>query len=176
MQAVTESGLYALIFKSRVEKAQDFRKWVTSEVLPAIRKDGFYVQTEAVMAKYPVCAKFSEFFGFCRKLDMSPDAAGEIARSLMIRAGSTITEPKPKAPTTAPKRNSATLEKNIGLLSGHLACKPQRAAECQQAMAAAHGWSRATFYRVLARGRKSGAIKANPFGQLTSEIHTVTAQ
>jgi prophage antirepressor-like protein len=39
---VNESGLYALIFRSRKEEARRFRKWVTSEVLPAIRKRGYY--------------------------------------------------------------------------------------------------------------------------------------
>jgi anti-repressor protein len=40
---VNESGLYALIFKSRKPEAKAFRLWVTSIVLPAIRKDGMYV-------------------------------------------------------------------------------------------------------------------------------------
>ena len=40
---VNESGLYALIFGSRKESARSFKRWVTSEVLPAIRKDGYYV-------------------------------------------------------------------------------------------------------------------------------------
>jgi prophage antirepressor-like protein len=40
--AVTESGLYALIFTSRKTEAKRFKKWVTSEVLPAIRKTGQY--------------------------------------------------------------------------------------------------------------------------------------
>ncbi len=42
LQFVTESGLYALIFKSRKPEAKKFRKWVTSEVLPAIRRHGRY--------------------------------------------------------------------------------------------------------------------------------------
>lgn len=42
MLCVTESGLYHLIFKSKMLKAKDFRKWVTSEVLPSIRKTGGY--------------------------------------------------------------------------------------------------------------------------------------
>lgn len=42
MTAVTESGLYAMILKSRRPEAKRFRKWVTSEVLPAIRKTGRY--------------------------------------------------------------------------------------------------------------------------------------
>lgn len=40
---VNESGLYALVFQSRKPAAQEFRKWVTSEVLPSIRKYGKYV-------------------------------------------------------------------------------------------------------------------------------------
>lgn len=37
---ISESGLYALVLKSRKPEAKAFRKWVTSEVLPAIRKNG----------------------------------------------------------------------------------------------------------------------------------------
>jgi prophage antirepressor-like protein len=40
---VNESGLYSLIFTSRKPEAKRFRKWVTSEVLPAIRETGRYV-------------------------------------------------------------------------------------------------------------------------------------
>lgn len=42
MSAVCESGLYALIFQSRKPNARKFRKWVTSEVLPSIRRKGYY--------------------------------------------------------------------------------------------------------------------------------------
>ncbi len=44
MTGVTESGLYALIMMSRKPSAKRFRKWVTAEVLPAIRRDGAYFQ------------------------------------------------------------------------------------------------------------------------------------
>ena len=39
---INESGLYTLIFGSKLESAQRFKHWVTSEVLPAIRKTGGY--------------------------------------------------------------------------------------------------------------------------------------
>lgn len=42
---INESGLYALILRSRKPEAKRFRKWVTSEVLPSIRKTGAYTQT-----------------------------------------------------------------------------------------------------------------------------------
>ena len=48
MTAVTESGLYAMIFKSKRPEAKRFRKWVTSEVLPAIRKTGRYEAQETI--------------------------------------------------------------------------------------------------------------------------------
>ena len=42
VQCVTESGLYHLVFTSTRPNAKAFRRWVTSEVLPALRKDGHY--------------------------------------------------------------------------------------------------------------------------------------
>ncbi|MBF0950573.1 MAG: Bro-N domain-containing protein [Alloprevotella tannerae] len=42
MTIVNESGLYNLIFQSRKPEAKAFRKWVTSEVLPTLRKTGRY--------------------------------------------------------------------------------------------------------------------------------------
>lgn len=42
MVIINESGLYALIFGSRLESAKKFKRWVTSEVLPSIRKTGSY--------------------------------------------------------------------------------------------------------------------------------------
>ncbi|MBQ3800732.1 MAG: hypothetical protein II837_10595, partial [Treponema sp.] len=45
---INESGLYALIFGSQLEGARKFKHWVTSEVLPAIRKSGNYTASPAV--------------------------------------------------------------------------------------------------------------------------------
>lgn len=42
MTVINESGLYALIFGSKLDSAKRFKRWVTSEVLPAIRKTGSY--------------------------------------------------------------------------------------------------------------------------------------
>ena len=39
---INESGLYSLILSSKLPKAKEFKRWVTSEVLPAIRKTGSY--------------------------------------------------------------------------------------------------------------------------------------
>ena len=45
MTFVNESGLYSLIFGSKLESARKFKHWVTSEVLPSIRKTGQYITT-----------------------------------------------------------------------------------------------------------------------------------
>ena len=50
MLCVNESGLYALIFASRKPEARAFKHWVTSTVLPAIRKDGGYIMGEEKVA------------------------------------------------------------------------------------------------------------------------------
>lgn len=45
---INESGLYSLIFSSKLEGAQRFKRWVTSEVLPSIRKSGHYMTPAAL--------------------------------------------------------------------------------------------------------------------------------
>lgn len=45
---INESGLYALIFGSKLESAQRFKRWVTSEVLPSIRKHGIYATDNVI--------------------------------------------------------------------------------------------------------------------------------
>lgn len=47
---INESGLYSLIFSSKMDKAREFKRWVTSEVLPAIRKHGAYM-TDGVIER-----------------------------------------------------------------------------------------------------------------------------
>lgn len=44
---INESGVYSLIFSSRLEKAREFKRWVTSVVLPSIRKHGAYIAPQA---------------------------------------------------------------------------------------------------------------------------------
>ncbi|WP_181312494.1 phage antirepressor KilAC domain-containing protein [Nocardioides campestrisoli] len=47
---VNESGLYSLILRSRRPEAREFKRWVTREVLPQIRRTGSYTPTQAVPA------------------------------------------------------------------------------------------------------------------------------
>ncbi|MBT0905701.1 phage antirepressor KilAC domain-containing protein [Streptococcus lutetiensis] len=46
LSAINESGLYSLILSSKLPQAKDFKRWVTSEVLPTIRKHGMFATDE----------------------------------------------------------------------------------------------------------------------------------
>lgn len=50
MIVINESGLYDMVFESRLPKAREFRHWVTDEVLPSIRKHGGYILNQDTMS------------------------------------------------------------------------------------------------------------------------------
>lgn len=54
---INESGLYALIFGSKLESAKRFKHWVTSEILPSIRKHGGYIAGQENMSDEQLLAK-----------------------------------------------------------------------------------------------------------------------
>ena len=51
---INESGLYSLIMSSQLPSAKKFKRWVTSEVLPSIRKNGEYKKTDSYAIEDPV--------------------------------------------------------------------------------------------------------------------------
>lgn len=54
---INESGLYSLIMKSKLPQAKVFKRWVTSEVLPSIRKHGGYMAGQETMSPEELLAK-----------------------------------------------------------------------------------------------------------------------
>lgn len=54
---INESGFYSLILRSDMPKAKQFKRWVTSEVLPQIRKTGGYIPIEEEMSEAEIMAK-----------------------------------------------------------------------------------------------------------------------
>ena len=56
MKIINESGLYDLVFESRLPSAKRFRHWVTSEVLPSIRKNGGYIQNQEELTPEQIVA------------------------------------------------------------------------------------------------------------------------
>ena len=57
MTVINESGLYSLILSSKLPKAKEFKRWVTSEVLPSLRKTGSY--TVPQMSEMEMIAKLA---------------------------------------------------------------------------------------------------------------------
>ena len=50
MKVINESGLYSLVMSSRIPSAKRFKRWVTSEILPSIRKHGGYIFNQDAMS------------------------------------------------------------------------------------------------------------------------------
>lgn len=57
MAIINESGLYSLILSSKLPNAKKFKKWVTSEVLPSIRKNGGYIAGQDTMSDDELMAR-----------------------------------------------------------------------------------------------------------------------
>jgi anti-repressor protein len=79
MNIINESGLYHLIFKSNMPQAMAFRKWVTSELLPTIRKTGQYALKQRCM---PIMQELSMEREWRRQLESLTRAfrAGVVSR------------------------------------------------------------------------------------------------
>ena len=88
MTFVNEDGLYDVILDSRKPQARAFRKWITSEVLPSIRKTGQY----SVQKQYPIPRTFSE------ALRLAADQQEEIEeqRKMIEAKDAKIAKDKPK--------------------------------------------------------------------------------
>lgn len=57
MTIINESGLYSLVLSSKLPGAKQFKRWVTSEVLPSIRKSGGYINGQDTMSPEELMAK-----------------------------------------------------------------------------------------------------------------------
>ncbi len=77
---VTESGLYAVILRSDKPNAKKFRKWVTGEVLPSIRKNGGYIANQENLTPEQIVAN-----------------ALVVAQNIITQKDKQIEEMKPKA-------------------------------------------------------------------------------
>lgn len=71
MTIINESGVYSLIFSSKLEKAREFKHWVTSDVLPAIRRHGAYL-TPAAEKQLSVLV--TEFQKLAARVELLEDA------------------------------------------------------------------------------------------------------
>lgn len=93
MTIINESGLYSLIFGSKLETAKQFKRWVTSEVLPTLRKNGTYSVTTT--CQYPVSAASIEsatnagrlFERLMKSQGIPPHEIAMVVRDIFLQAG-----------------------------------------------------------------------------------------
>ena len=90
---INESGLYSLVLSSKLPCAKAFKKWVTSEVLPSIRKHGAYM-TEQVLEEVTKNPDF--MIGLLQKLKAEKQKNEELQTAVMAQSRQ-ISEMKPKA-------------------------------------------------------------------------------
>ncbi len=74
MPVINESGMYSLIFASKLPTAKQFKRWVTSEVLPSIRKSGMYLTDKAADAYMHSPEEFAEMASRCSALERKVEA------------------------------------------------------------------------------------------------------
>ena len=87
LSIINESGLYSLILTSRKPEAKKFKKWVTSEVLPAIRKTGSY--SLASSTKPTIVSQPRMYFAatrIARNLEFARSVGGRAAMYDQLRA------------------------------------------------------------------------------------------
>lgn len=89
---INESGLYSLVLKSKLEGAKQFKRWVTSEVLPSIRKHGMYAKEELLNNPELMIAVATEL-----KQEREQRKQLELEKAMLIQENNEL---KPKADYT----------------------------------------------------------------------------
>lgn len=86
---INESGLYSLILSSKLPKAKEFKRWITSEVLPALRKTGHYGSPHTLADLVPLIESLRKIMESQRS---HPVEIAHMAKSLCEQAGIALPE------------------------------------------------------------------------------------
>ena len=96
MVIINESGLYSLIFGSKLESAKKFKHWVTSEVLPQIRKAGSYVMPQVCNPSEIPLGELASFLKIMDRVahrqNLSPHRIAENFKKVSAQFGVELTE------------------------------------------------------------------------------------
>lgn len=115
MWFINESGLYNLIFQSRKPEARAFRKWVTNEVLPSIRRTGAYGVEQQERKRLPL-PKYRPFFDEWKQRvrpyisrkeleDVAKECVVTLSHVQKVYAGTSMSAPVTRIITEYAKRN-----------------------------------------------------------------------
>ncbi len=86
---INESGLYSLILSSKLPKAKEFKRWITSEVLPALRKTGHYGSPHTLADLVPLIESLRKIMESQRS---HPVEIAEMAKTLCEQNGIRLPE------------------------------------------------------------------------------------
>ena len=89
MTVINESGLYSLILSSKLPKAKEFKRWITSEVLPALRKTGHYGSPHTLADLVPLIESLRKIMESQRS---HPVEIAEMAKTLCEQNGINLPE------------------------------------------------------------------------------------
>lgn len=167
--AVSESGLYSLIFQSRKPSAKSFRKWVTAEVLPSIRRTGGYNRQQspdtpeetARLTKTRIRAALTWVKGVSEVMNLSPSSRLELLRQVADGAATPLPDYVPanhilRSATDLLRDNNAKLNaiefNRLLIRQGYLEVLPRRASR----------GAVKTFKHITDKGLEYGENRANP--------------
>ena len=112
MVTINESGVYALIMGSKLERAKKFKHWVTSEVLPAIRKQGYYgISHELTDAVQQLADQYGTI---CKAIELMAKTQQQTNEVLSVVADTVqlmahhIMKPQPTTTDLQPNQNQTT--------------------------------------------------------------------
>jgi len=131
MTTVNESGLYSLILSSKLPQAKSFKRWVTSEVLPSIRKTGSYTapqkQSQDERLHIMEMNARSRMAQTYLKL-ANVDTLSETYKTVLVSKASEVLAGEPILPLPASKHDRVYSAKDIGDMFGISANKVGRIA------------------------------------------------
>jgi prophage antirepressor-like protein len=152
---INESGLYSLILTSRKPEAKKFKKWVTSEVLPAIRKTGRYVAPQVVQANSGAAG-----VALPSSTDLLAREVAALTRELRGLSRKVI---------TTQTKLVKSQERNLALIEGHMSgeeatatiLRMEREGKSRAAIVAATGRNYNAVRQAIFKARQRGELSAD---------------
>ena len=121
---INESGLYSLVLSSKLPGAKEFKRWVTSEILPSIRKHGAYMTPETLQA---AILNPDTMIQLCQQLKNAQEKNRELSvTNSRLTVENQIMQPKAEYFDELVDRNLLT---NFRETAKELECKPKKFVE-----------------------------------------------
>lgn len=184
---INESGLYSAILKSRKPEAKTFKKWVTSEVLPSIRKTGSYAMPAAQPLMHtPLIADLAAVDALARMLNVAPSGRIAMARVALEHSAPHLLPALPGYAVDAPRdvavaggASSMVTASATSLLKKHgIGMSPAKFNELLgehgllvQAQRPSKGGAFKKFWCVTASGESYGKNITSPVNQRETQPH-----